>query len=388
MNDSSSWDTASEEVLNHPCSKSRISLKDAKFKILHQILSVVDRLRAPSAVSRLASSLNCYEKVRTILGTSQNLDLDTLITSFWNLNANGIQSRIYFILNKDVSGFLEYCLNGVVVQYKRTVDGLCFSVDSSGVFCDQSVVFSKKCVHHHFYTRVLASLNKYSTNISSLNNRQSDITNVFTTLDQLRLKKIPQSIPTMKLHPNYTLEEICRHNEIIYPKRPIFGYFKGKPVYPKKNRMKLRTAGGWRLHGRTIEENTTKPYKIHKGEKLYVEFQTAPVHVEGLTGSVMDAFHENFTPVGYAYINHSPEIAVELGIPHAECIVGFQGRERVKRGFFIEKKHSYAVNQLIGEMEYFRRVRVDVKTIDECQRGWKKFIRGVKKYLLIQKRLG
>lgn len=60
----------------------------------------------------------------------------------------------------------------------------------------------------------------------------------------LIFKKIPKSIKTLRYHPLYTCDSLIKQNQIIFPRRPILGYFKGEPVFYKKNVQTLKSERG------------------------------------------------------------------------------------------------------------------------------------------------
>lgn len=408
---SSSWESATLDELRLTATqrRERHSSSLAKLKILHKLLLVIESLRVTRSCLRVDERLNEYERHSAVLrGRGVEcvypgmypglrgrqiegivLPFDRLIADFLSLNLNGVPCRIYFVLGRSspIEAFLECILNNTVVKHKGAVNGLCFSVDFTGKITDQTVAFSACSAHHHFYTRVLHQLtSKLRGGSESENLPPSQSNTLFDRIDRERLQGIPQSLQKMKIHPQYVLEEFCRYNETIYPKRPVFGYFKGKPVYSRGNVMKLRTEGGWHTQGREVGKGA-RPYRIHREKKLYAEFQTSPVSVEGLTGPVMNAFHPNFTPKTCAYVDYSPDIAGALGLDHAECVVGFRGKELIRRGFFIEKRHCFAVNRLIEEKRHFEGVAAEAGRMKESVREWRRFITRVKKREEIMRRI-
>ncbi|ELA41680.1 uncharacterized protein VICG_01313 [Vittaforma corneae ATCC 50505] len=423
---SESWDSASVDELKLTVAqkKTRASNKLSKLKILHQFLFIIECLRMEREYI-LAGGLNDYEKFENIckdisegginsacMGMFCGLfpgvkgpkhcfapPFDGNISLFVNLNANSIPCRIYFSLGKEIESFLEYSLNSTVVKYKSTVDGLCFSVDFNGFISDQTVNFSKKYSHHHFFVKIINEFvqkeqvfgrkdregNGYSFEMNRFD------CSAFSMLDSQRLRSIPQCLSKIKIHPIYMLEECCRFNETIYPKRPVFGYYKGKPVFPKNNIVKLRTENGWYYQGRVLKDNkydVTKPYRIYKGKRLYAEFQTEPVDIRSITGSVMDAFHPNFTPKGCVYVDYDPQIAIDLNLNFAECIVGHRGKEKIKRGFYIEKKYCFITNYFIKEKEYYKGMVEEIEKIEKTIGEWRRFIRKVMRMAEIRKRVG
>lgn len=425
-NDSSeSWDSASIDELRLTMAQDKIraSSKQSRLKILHQFLLVIECLRKERRYV-LVNGFSDHEKFERIYQNNYESDnvntvgmfcglfpsikslkccftppFDSNISLFVNLNMNNVPCRIYFTLGKEIESFLEYSLGNTIVEHKSVADGLCFSVDFNGYISDQTVNFSKRHSHHHFYARVI---NIFAQEMQALKDRSGEsnsscskvsrgCSSAFSTLDDQRLRSIPQSVSKVKIHPIYMLEECCRVNEVIYPKRPIFGYVKGKPVFSKNNVVKLRTENGWYQQGMALKDNGgngIKPYRIYKDRKLYAEFQTEPINIRSITGPVMDAFHPNFTPKDCVYVDYDPQIALSLGLDFAECVVGFRGKERIKRGFFVEKKYCFVVNYFVKEKEYYEKIAEEVKEIEKVVKEWKRFIKKIKRIAEIRKRVG
>lgn len=395
-----SWDSASADkiVLTKTEEKTKISHQMTKMKILHQCLFIIELLRQKRSYS-VSNGLNVYEKLSQIQNKSPSLQRsifnglfqqkdhqlnfndEETISLFISLNMNHIPCRIYFILEKTISCFVEYAINDNIIKNTSTVKGLCFSVDFNGYIADQSITFSKTCPHHHFFTRVIKSIRR-SLNVESP-------VEIFDLLDSQRQKVIPQNISKIKIHPLYITEECCKFNETIYPKRPVFGYFRGKAVYSRNNLVKLRTENGWYNQGRVLKnKDQCIPYRIHKGKKLFAEFQTEDVEINDITGSVMDAFHPNHIPKNCVHIDYDSQIAKILGLRHAECIVGFRGNERITRGFYVERKYCYTINHFIKEKEYFEGIFDQLERCKEGFKEWKKFVKRLAKMIEIQKRIG
>jgi xeroderma pigmentosum group C-complementing protein len=52
---------------------------------------------------------------------------------------------------------------------------------------------------------------------------------------------------------SYALERQLKKFEIIHPRVPIIGHFKGEPVFPRSNVRVLHTAESWLKEGRQIK---------------------------------------------------------------------------------------------------------------------------------------
>lgn len=400
-----SWESVSadEIKLTKTDKKTRISHQTTKIKILHQILYIIESLKYKREYF-ISNGLNVYEKLNQIQNKSPLLQKDVFkgmfqqrestldspmfdvfenetVSLFISLNMNEIPCRIYFVLEKEISCFVEYAINGNIIKNTSTVKGMCFSVDFNGYIADQSITFSKTCPHHYFFTKIIGSIRRSLHLDSSVE--------LFASLDSQRQKSIPQNISKIKIHPLYITEDCCRFNETIYPKRPVFGYFRGKAVYSRNNLVKLRTENGWYNQGKVLKnKDQCIPYRIYKGKKLFAEFQTEDLEINDINSSIMDAFHPNHIPKNCIYINYDPQIAKILGLRHAECVIGFRGNERIFKGFYVEKRHCYIVNHFIKEKEYYEKIFDQVERYRDSIKEWKKFMKKASKMIEIQKRIG
>lgn len=412
MSDSSdSWEVASQEEIKYTLTeiKKRKTIQRSRLNLLHKVLVIIDCLQKPRKYL-IPKGMNQYEIIAQINKISQsNLDesdnyetfkgyfngnghidlFNVEITKFLSLNFSGIPARLYFVINDDITTFIEYKLNDIFIKETKLFKGHCFSIDFDGFISDQTLSFSTVYTHHSFFIKLLQSINMNLKNTLKSDN--------FKMLDDQRLKVIPSNLNKLKLHPLYITEECCNNKTAIYPKRPIFGYFKGSPVYSRKNVIKLKTQKSWYMNGRILKQasstnnadgNDIKPYRIDKQVKLFAEFQTEPIDIQDLTGNEMDAFHPNFTPKKCVYLNCDSIIPKELEIPYAECIVGFRYKDKIKKGVFIKKEHCFAVNYFAKEHEYYDHVFNEVKEYEALHLAWWKFLKKLKKFIEIKNRIG
>ncbi|KAM0681424.1 hypothetical protein GINT2_000626 [Glugoides intestinalis] len=403
--ESSSWCSAETDEIKLTAKqrKQGISNRDAKLKILHQILQIIECLRMEREYI-VVKGENEYEKLKHIenktnisetrshKGLFQHVagerglfstNFDDAISFFISLNQNGIVSRLYFVLGKEIDTFVEYVLNNKVIEHKKQKKGLYMAVDFNGYLSDQSINFSLSCTHHSFFLNTIETVKKRVGFV------ECKPIGIFAELDDCRIKKIPSNISNMKKHPFYIIESACRYNEAIYPKRPVVGDFKGTSVYLRSNIVKLRTEGGWYSQGRKLKEDdtATKPYRIYNEKRLFAEFQTVEIVVEGITGKLMDAFHRNFTPKGCVHMNEDASIAEEFGIEYSKTVVGFKGNERLIRGFFTDRRWRFVVKYFSKEKEYYENILGYLKKYEKSRREWKKFLKRLAKLLDIEKRL-
>jgi len=425
---SDSWELASMDSLKLAqnvkfAKKSKEPIKIIKMKILHKILLIVQLLEKEREC-QISKGLNEYEIIKLFKGKVLNLGLedpnwpdlnnyiqgtvffnglysfkktktsaellDREILFFVTLNKNHISSRIYFVINsnEDIQVFHEYILNGKLVLNCDKYNGNCLSVDFNGVIKDQTFAFSKNCPYNRFYLQIIESLRQVTSAFVASSRMDESAIKIFQEIDSKRLKTLPTNIAKIKNHPLYIVEEQCRNNEFIYPKRPVVGLVKGVPVYLRDNLKKLRTETGWLRVGKCLQKNDTIPYRISQDKKYYAEFQVKDVEIQNITGRLMSFFHPNLVPKNAVYFNYDSEICREIGVEYSDCLVGFKGKEMVIKGFFAHKKDCFMINQLIKEKEYYKRVDEHILAYESSFAEWKLLIKRTKKYLNISKRIG
>lgn len=408
-NSSDSWETASQEEIKYTKSeiKKRKTIQEARLILLHKVLLIMDCLQKPRKYFK-STGLNDFEKLAEIQkmtskdfndnesnefftgffnrnGISDQFDVE--ISKFLSLNLSGIPTRLYFVVGNEIITFIEYKINNNYSKETKKFNGNCFSVDMNGNILDQTLYFSKNCTHHSFFSKIINSINKlFNSNFSN---------EYFKDLDDQRMKVIPLNLTKMKLHPLYITEECCNKHTAIYPKRPIFGYFKGSPVYSRKNIIKLKTEKSWYMNGRIRKIPETnqnseliKPYRIIKDMKLFAEFQTESISIEDLTCNEMEAFHPNFTPKNCVYLDCESTVPREVGIPYSECIVALRQKEKVKRGIFVRKEDCFVTNYLVKEHRYFAGIFSQIEAYESLMSSWKKFLTKLKKFIEIKRRVG
>lgn len=403
MDSSEGWDSASMDYINvkETTKKQKTTIQMARLKILHQIMFSIKLLKRPrtyctskgindfeivsdclSLKNRNGKFLGMFTSVKSDIEDDYEFSHEDEIVKFLSLNLNLIPCRLYFVLDKSISCFIEYVQNNVIVRNKNTYQGNVFSVDFNGYINDQTHVFSKNCVHYKFFSKIL---DKIKANVIA---ESTAIPSAFSELDSTRIKAIPANVNKIKTHPLYIMEEVCSIREAIYPKRPICGYIKGSPVYPRSLLIRLRSESTWMREGKKIKKDA-KPYRIFKDIKLYADFQTENIVVESLIpGKTMDAFHPNFTPIDCVYINYSSEIAKLFNIPYSDCKVKITHQGPVIQGFFVRKVDCYKINLLIKEAEYYNEIKRRIEDYEETIKSWKKFLAKLVKYCEIKNRIG
>ncbi|KAI5169492.1 hypothetical protein PAEPH01_0762 [Pancytospora epiphaga] len=440
-----SWETASfEELKALPIKerRKREELMNIRLKTLHSLLYIVELLRLPRFYS-VSTEINEYEVYKQLQSPLPHLEkrlfkgfyrsandsntqyftestksiCDASIDMFIGLCNNGIESRIYFALEDDIKPFIEYTFRNKVVEHQGRYNGNVIGIDKCGKLTDQTLAFSKKPRYHRVFTEILENIKKIlqdraddylqiekcliSDSIAGVLKQIGDDEGLFAKVDYERFFKIPDTLSKLKIHPFYTSEQLCKSNEIIYPKGRPCGELKGNRIYHKKYIQKIRTEKGWFREGRVlkdIEGNDgnrnnnggirAKPYRIVSGKYCYAFFQTRAVSFNKITGVAMDAFHPNFIPKNSVYIEHNPDVCRLLNIKYSNCVVGFRRGEPITSGFFIEKKYCNLINEVLIEIKYYEEVRNFNRDYESVIGEWKLVLKKAGLYLKIKTHIG
>ncbi len=484
----SSWEEVSEILLQVEQPEIKKTQKRAKLKILHQILYLFDYLKQKRTYLKVESE-NIFEKYNQIqnnrgkikyfsgifdLNMNENTEdqdeikkkvkpenivnqIDKLknmnentkileeredekiinikknIELFVNLVMNKINARIYFVINEKIESFIEYEINGRIVDHKKYYNGNIFSIDFNLRIIDQTAIFSKKSKYYKFFINILENikkvihskeskyneyegisiikeLNNTNNTNESVNNRNisnklpckhsNSLTGLFDKLDNERIKKIPINIDILKIHPLYVSDSTCGWNKYIYPKRPVYGKIGNENVYSRSLCKILKTERGWYMVGRSLKleiKNVCgkgeflkppKPFRIVNGKKLYAEFQTERITRKGLKKTTMEYFHEFFVPIDCSYVDCESAFCQRLDVECAECLVGFKRGEQIIKGVFVYKKDYEFVKNMYDDFSYYRAIDMFNARYDRVLKSWKAFLKKVKRYVEIRKYLG
>lgn len=385
--DSDSWEEAVDDVLVLERPGNR-RLVDVKVDVLHRMLWCMEMLLTPVERPDVAeqTDLHIREKLEQyVLGIAD--ERERMAVLFKLLLLFGIPSRMYFVLSRDIECFVESRILGAIVQHRRKYAWCVVSVDGALRVRDQSYHFSTAMKHH---AAVLHAIRSFAGSVRTVD---EDMLGCFDDIDRVRMDVIPKSICGFKKHPKYVVESILKWNQCIYPRRPVFGYFKGEPVCPRENIVQLKTKEQLYRMGRAVGSET--PYRVAKnrdgGVKLYAPWQTSDLVVEGFCESMFqDYFHPNFIPRGCVYVNnkHAREVAYLLGLPHRVCFVGFCGRAPVNRGIFLERRSLYLFSNFLAEHCRYTEMRMSNEHGCAAFRLWRAVIRNATRYLRIRRSLG
>ncbi|KAM0674982.1 hypothetical protein GVAV_001321 [Gurleya vavrai] len=235
---------------------------------------------------------------------------------------------------------------------------------------------------------------KYQKDLNHVNNFYylNDVKNdFFEKLDSATTRKIPTSLQFFKKHPLYILDSLLKPNQLIHPKRPIHGYFKGEPIYSKENIQNLLTEK--QLYKLGKKQKSNQPFRIieKNGEKiyLYAKWQTEEIQKIGLdSGKRMDYLHQNHKPIDCAYINHefAAFVAEMFKFDFRHVCIEIR-REPIFKGIFIHKKDVFLFCNILDEYLTYENILNKLKEKERVFEMWKSIINKVSKYKKLKERI-
>ena len=388
MDSGDSW----EEVVNFEDTKTKRRTRGAsKVLLLHKILWIFKKLGEQKAEDKVESAekqknnFNKYKVLEAHVFQNIRNSIDRSVALFKYCIKYEIPVRIGFVLGKEITAFLETCLANTIETHKQRYDSEVFGVDYHSNISDLTFLYSKKHNELHLNTALQRSFKTRLFRDQSNSKTES----IFTKDDRSRITRIPNSLLKIKGHPVYTMERLLGTKKTVFPKRPIYGYFKGEAVYDKRNIQKLYTEK--QLYYRGKRTTSKSPYRIVSGTKLYAPWQAEDIVIGSLAGkSYMDYFHPNFLPLDCFYSSSliSRHISQLLGMRHSNCITRFVNRLPASEGTFIEKKNAYVHLNFLREYEFYEKLLCSNQQGLKRIAVWEKFIKRIEKYLYIRKRIG
>ncbi|AFN82368.1 DNA repair protein Rad4 [Encephalitozoon romaleae SJ-2008] len=394
MEPSDSWEEAIEDGLELFPRKEKTIRRDVDVKIemIHRVLwffrKVVVPVGKPSIKEKV--DLHIYERLKEHVSSVGDIgEVDRTVILFNLLISFGIPSRIYIVLSEEPKCFIESKILGKVKEHHSRYEDCVFSIDASLKLKDQSYHFSKSTKRFSASRYVVSGFSK-SKMCKDVSDKE--MIRCFDEIDNERMSTIPNSVEKMKRHPKYIVESMLRWDQCIYPKRPVFGIFRGEAVYPRENVIRLRTKEQFYKEGKEVR--SSKPYRIVKRDKmirLYAPWQTCEIVVKGFSESMyQDYFHPNFIPQDCVYIDNknAKDVAYLIGIPYRICFHGFSGRIPINRGIFIEKKNLYVLSNFLSQYCKYLEMKERNERGALGLKRWRVLIRNAAKYLRIRKSLG
>ncbi|TBU09647.1 putative DNA repair protein Rad4 [Hamiltosporidium magnivora] len=401
MDSSDSWNEVFSDDLFVPLTdnidaKKKIFDKKVLFAILSskflfcikKIIKTIKETTNSAILDLMSEECNNYNKFQILISKLKDFKFenenDKNIFIFCHTVHQKIPCRLFFVLGKPINTFLETKLLNNLIYHPKKYPHLVFSIDSKFNITNQTLSYSSSSKNFSFFEKIFLVLDQLL-----INNNNSD----FDKENDKKLKEIPNSIQKYKKHPIYILESLIKTYQIIYPKRPILGYFKGEPIYYKSNIINLLTEK--QLYRKGLKPKDKKPYKIiynSKQEKiyLYAPWQTCKIEIlEFDSKDTMDFYHENFIPINCTHINDdkADEVAELLQIEYRKCFKGFYNGFPKIEGIFIESKHKEVFEICLKEYKFNTRLDEIIEKRMKVFKNWNIFLKKVDKYNKIIDRL-
>ncbi|WEL37786.1 DNA repair protein Rad4 [Encephalitozoon hellem] len=391
---SDSWEEAVEDKLELVPKRRKAARRgvDIKIEMIHKVLWLFRKIMSPVEKPSIKEKTDLYidERLREYVDSMEGLgEVDKTAILFRLLVLFGIPSRIYIVLSEEPRCFIESKILGRIKEHHGKYAGCVFSIDAALRVRDQSYHFSKSIRRHSASKYVVSGFSESKICKSVLD---KEMTKCFDEIDDERMGKIPSTIEKMKRHPKFVVESMLKWDQCIYPKRPVFGIFRGEAVYSRENIVRLRTKEQFYKAGKDVR--SANPYRIVRRDKeirLYAPWQTCELVVDGFSESMyQDYFHPNFIPRNCVYVDNknAKDVAYLIGIPYRICFHGFSGGIPVNRGIFVEKKNLYVLSNFLSQYCKYAEMKEKNESFVLGLKKWKVLIRNAARYLRIRKGLG
>ena len=282
---SDSWEIASVDSIIYK-KKEKSYFYQSRFKIISSFIKIGDIINKKYKYIKIDRDINVFEKQRIIdldialdrndqsvkkfsfLKSSNSESVHFNFSKFISYNLSGIQCRIYFVFDEEITTFLEYFLGNLILHTQKK-SSFVISLDFNGNLKNASAHFTSKATYISFFER---NFNIFKNNFEK-NIKISSELPLWSNLDAQRDDLKPTTLEQVKLSYNYTAEKFLHHNEIIFPKRKFSFTIKNQKIYKKDLVFKLHTIKKWRELGYEAPNATIKPFKIYKNQKLFAIFQ-------------------------------------------------------------------------------------------------------------------
>ncbi|KAM0688551.1 hypothetical protein COBT_000184 [Conglomerata obtusa] len=420
MSTSSDWEDAesSSEFLKEVNNK-----KNNKLDVLHTLLTAFQTLMDTKFTQDILHNLidesiphNILHAINTHLNKNDySNDLRNII--FYKLMIfYNIQCRILCVVcNKKFEFFaVEHIYEKSAIRKRN---GIVFSIDYNFDIKDLGCIYTKnkskiitcvidsrlkQAIKKSYINKIEFYLKK-KDNIIFVNNYNRIIANLseesinndsFHKSDNKQLLKLPNSIESMKAHPMYIIESLIKPHQLIHPKRIVHGYFKGEPVYDRKNIQNLYTERQLYKQGKQIcIKDNVKPFRIiNKNDQkvsFYAKWQTEDICKFGFDKNrTMDYFHDNHKPKDCVYVNHefASYIANTLNIDYRDVCVEIR-REPIYRGIFVMCKDALILCNALEEFVAIESIKNELQFKESLLDLWFNLLKKIKKYRKIKERI-
>lgn len=300
---------------------------------------------------------------------------------FRKLIFQGIPCKLYLIINNPIEFVIETFLPEIIEKFHLKRAGLVCYIGSDGSLINTTILHSTRFKHFGVFNALISEMKEPVFDLPLFKKfRERLAVSLPKDFDERFLfSKIPKSLRNLKYHPFYTAELILRRDQIIHPMRPVLGFFKGEPVFYKKNVQTLRSERGWFKLGKKI---TKDKFKMIKGVKFYRKYEVEDIVIEDLDGKSMSFFHENHIPRNCIYSKDEMAsfVARILDLRFSECVVGFKYKIPVIQGIFLERKNESVFFMALEEFKFNKSLIEQIEKGEKVFSFWDNIIRKINRF--------
>lgn len=380
---SDGWHTASEEnssILDFTVQKpgKKINVKKIRLDLFVKLLNILKAINAEF-------SYRPKEKSKFLEYKRLEKSECNKIVLFKKLSSIGIPAKLHIAINAEINFMIEVFLPEIIEKQRIKLSGLVCSIGADGSLVNTTILYSSSFKHFSIFDHLVSELQSIVHDFQLFKCFRKKFVEDGIVLpksfDQQSLfSTIPKSIKSLRYHPFYAVESLIRQNQFIFPKRPLLGYFKGEPMYPKKNVQKMRSEKEWfRLGKKVSKEN----YKIVNGVKLYRKYEVEDIVIDDISGRTMLFFHKNHIPKGFFYSKNELSVfaARLINVRFCECIVGFRTGLPVIEGVFVEEKYKDVFYSVLSEFKFNKMVMEITRKGDKFYRAWDHVFKKIDRFL-------
>ncbi|ELQ74427.1 Nucleotide excision repair complex XPC-HR23B, subunit XPC/DPB11 [Trachipleistophora hominis] len=341
MTSSDGWHSVSsekDELFNeNKTKKIRVSHNKIRIALFIKLLKILKAIVA--RMKYVPTETNKFLEYRRLCASESDK-----IFIFKKLVFLGIPCKLYVIINDELEFALEVFMMEIIEKFKLSKTGLIFYIGVDGSLVNTTLLNSTKFKYFSIFASLIFEMKDILYDHSFFRESRKRLIEQGVTLpmnfnENAIFSAIPRSLKNMKYHPLYVIESIIKKNQIIFPKRPILGYFKGEPIFCRKNIQTLRSEKEWFKLGKKV----VKPiYKLVDGVKLYRKYDVEDLIIMDLEDKPMLYYHDNHVPKNCVYSKNELSVLVArlLDIRYSECIVGFRYKMPIFQGIFLLKEDA------------------------------------------------
>ncbi|KRH95202.1 Nucleotide excision repair complex XPC-HR23B, subunit XPC/DPB11 [Pseudoloma neurophilia] len=384
--DDDGWLSVSSEIneeYNIVVEKKKKDLNYIKIDLFTRILSNLSQLSS-------IRELSIIENGKFLQYLNLKMKSETKMELFGNLILLDIESKLFIVFDGNNTRFhLHVYLPEISQQEIVKGPGLVLSIHSHGYFINETILYSTKYTNLGIFDTLVAEMASQVKKMDIFAKHCNPDDFDMIKYQKKIFNKLPKSLNGFRHHPFYVIQSILPKESYIHPTRPVFGYFKGEPVYLKANVKKYHSETTWYKKGRKIKQDCQKKCIHIKDKRLYRIYETEEIKIESISGKTMDFFHQNHIPMDCCYIDHenAPEIANILQIKFAECIIGFKYKSVIKKGIFCAKEKQEIILLALSEYDFNKMANEHIKNGHNVFKDWDRLLKKTKRFLDLKKSL-